>query len=148
MPALTPEQIQALVAVLGALATAIGTGLVFYWRVATRVASFTAAQNATLTALDRMRVQLAGTAKRFHEQGNAFARDIAQLEKTIATLSAIMHEREKDLSRVEGQIEQLGAVVVKQVATMQGVLSSTEALWRTLHTLHPQQVPKRASERG
>ncbi len=148
MPTLTPEQIQAIVAVVGAVVTAVSTGLVLYWRLAARVTAFIAAQNATLMAVDKMRVQLAGTAKRFSEQGNAFARDLEGVKGELKAFSAIMHEREKDLSRVEGQIEQLGSVVVKQVATMQGVLSSTEALWRTLQSIHPQQVPKRASERG
>ncbi len=148
MPTLTPEQIQAIVAVVGAVVTAVSTGLVLYWRLAARVTAFIAAQNATLVAVDKMRVQLAGTAKRFSEQGVLFARDLDGVKGAVSSFTLVMHEREKDLSRVEGQIEQLGTVVIKQVATMQGAMSSIDAVWRTLQNLHPQAVPKRASERG
>ncbi len=141
---LTPDAIQAAAAIVGLL----GTALVTWWRITKRLHDYVTAQNATLAALDKLRIQVAHSAKRTHERLDLFAKDVVSLKSDLATFSVLMHEREKDVSRLEGQLEQLSSIVIEQVGAVRESTANLAALWRTLQTLHPTQVPRRASDKG
>lgn len=140
---LTPDQIQAAVAV----ASFLGTGLLFWWRLTKRLHEHVTALNAALTAVDKLRVQVAHTGKRTQERLDLLAQDWNKVRTELATNSVLMAEREKDIVRLEGQIENLGSIVTKQVSAVAGAVSSLDAIWRTLQRLHPTAVPKRASDK-
>lgn len=141
---MSPDQIQAIAAVI----TLLAGGLAIWWRVTAKLHAFLGAQNATLTAVETLRRQVAWSAKRTSDRLDLFAQDIERLKSKIETHTVLLTEREKDLSRLEGQIEQLSSLVVKNVAALQGATSSLDALWRSLRMIHPDKIPLRASDRG
>lgn len=155
MPPITPDMVQAGVALLGF----VGACVLGWWRLTLVVHRYVAAQNATLVAVDKLRVQVAHTGKRTSERLDLFARDVVavrdgvaqelgKLRTELATLTVVMNEREKDIARLEGQIENLSAIVVKQVGAVRDATGNLNAIWKTLQVLHPDKVPRRASDIG
>lgn len=144
MPTLDPNWTQAIIAGL----TFLGGLWLAWWRITARVHAFVAAQTATLEAVDRLRAAQIAHVKRAGERLDLLSRAVASLDKDVATLTALVSEREKDTTRLEAQLEQLASMVVKQVAAVNGACSSLDAVWRTLQTLHPDRVPKRAGDRS
>jgi septal ring factor EnvC (AmiA/AmiB activator) len=140
----TPEIIQGAVAALGFLGGLLTLG----WRLSLKAHASLEAQKSILKAVDTLRAQLVGSARKFDSRLAQFAQDVDGIKRELATLAVVIHEREKDTSRIEGQLEQLGTMLVKNVAALQGNLASTDALWRALAKLHPEHVPRRASDRG
>lgn len=145
---LTPEQIQAAAAVAGLLITVLGSALGVWWRVTAKIHAFTEAQTSTLAALDKLRIQVAHSLRKIDQRLGSVDQAASTVSKELATFSVLLSEREKDVARLEGQLDQLGSLVVKQVAAVQGAVASLDAVWRVLQKLHPEAVPKRASERG
>ncbi len=137
MALLSPELIQALVAGF----TFLGGVWLAWWRITARVHGFIGAQAATSFSLDTLNKSVLDLADETTDK-------LDDLSIVVTTLTAQMAEREKDVSRLEGQIEQLGTLIVKQVAAVNGAVASLDAVWRTLQVLHPDKVPRRASDRG
>lgn len=140
---LTPEQIQAIAAILGL----IGGGGVAWWRLSSKFFAFVGAQNSLAEAIERLRSAQIAHVKRAGDRLDLLSRSIGSLDKDTATLSALVSEREKDTTRLEAQLEQLATMVVKQVASVNAACASLDAVWRTLQVLHPDRVPKRAGDR-
>lgn len=144
MPAFDPASIQTIVAVLGLL----GSIVVAWWRITAELHRVLGVQTELVSALDRLRAQVTASVKRATERLDTLSRVVATLDRDVSTMTALVSEREKDTSRLEGQLEQLGGMVVKQVAAVNSACGSLDAVWRTLQTLHPERVPKRASDRS
>lgn len=144
MPSPTPELVQAVVAAF----TFLGGVWLAWWRITSRVHAFIAAQVATSLAVDKLRQEATETGDEVAERLFVLAADVGSLKADVGRLSTLMGEREKDVSRLEGQIDQLGSLIVKQVAAVHAATASLDAVWRTLQVLHPDKVPRRASDRS
>ena len=96
-----PETIQAAIA----LAAFIGAGLAGWWRLTSRLHAFLAAQKDTADALAKLRAQLAYSSRRLAEEMAGVRADMMTLKGEMATFSHMFHEREKDISRLEGALQ-------------------------------------------
>lgn len=129
------------------LLTFIGALVAGVWRVSYRLKQALDGQKAQQVAIDKIPAIIGQIARRITQDADKASVRLHAIEKEINAFSIILHEREKDVSRVEGQIEQLSTVVIKQVAAVRDSVASLDAIWRTLQVLHPDAVPKRASDR-
>ena len=82
-----------------------------------------------------------------HEASRAKAH-LSKLTGAIQDLSRRIEDGEKQDARLEGKIEQGQQTQVRLIAAIQQATGSLDALWRTLHALFPEKVPKRSSDRG
>ncbi len=106
--------------------TTIGT---IWWRVA---ASF------TKTQLD---------IKNLYKHFNSIANVTTDLSRSVTQLSTKLEEREKDIMRLEGALEVERKDMISVITGLQQATSSLNAMWRTLDSLFPDAIPKRASDR-
>ena len=136
----TPELIQA---VLG-VAAFIGSCLGLWWRITKRLHEHVTALNGAMAALDKLRVQVGDSSRRTTARLDSFSLSLVQIQGELKTFSVVLNERDKDVSRLEGQIENLGSIVTRQVAAVSGAINSIDALWRALQAAG--QVPRRLSD--
>ena len=73
---------------------------------------------------------------------------VRDVKTSIVELKALAIEREKDVARLEGRLDQTTKVSIELTGAVKGAPASLDGLWRTLQTIHPDRVPKRASDRG
>lgn len=130
------DHLELLVAI-GSLASAIITAIaVGAWRVGSWARRVVEGQRALSDAHRGMAEQFS----RARQQLVALTRGVDDLKRRI-------EEGEKQDARLEGKIEQAQQTTVKLIAAMQQSTGSLDALWRTLHALFPDRVPKRAGDR-
>lgn len=72
---------------------------------------------------------------------------ISNLARAASGLRATLVEREKDILKLEGAIESHQRTQIELIGTIKETVGNLEAIWRTLQVLHPDRVPKRASDR-
>ena len=147
MPTLDALTLQDVLAVLGFLGALLGSAWAVWWRVTSRLHAFIEAQTSTRTAVDELAAALATSKAELAQRLDLLTRRLGTAARELNTLATLVSEREKDSARLEGQVEQLGVMIVRQVAAVNQASSSLDAIWRTLQVLHPGQVPKRASDR-
>jgi hypothetical protein len=70
----------------------------------------------------------------------------ADLTKSFITLATKLDEREKDIVKLEGSIDTQRKDMIHLISALQQSSGSLNALWRTMQSLFPQDVPKRASD--
>lgn len=134
---LSPDSVQALVAVasfLGSLAAAVVLGI---WRLSKWAARLAAGQAAALSAL-----------KAVDDQVEALGAEVQELVAAHRETRIHLGVREREITRIEGKLEAGTAEAHRLNASVTEVLASIKALWSTLQTLHPDKVPRRASDRG
>lgn len=131
------EQIQAAIAVLGGVGSLLAAAIAFLWRLSSQVHTFRATQDATTAELVKLRAIIGQGARKSTEAIDALTRQSNATERNFALLAASLGEREKDILRIEGQIDQMGSIVTRQIAAVNGVISSLDALWRTLEKSVP-----------
>lgn len=69
------------------------------------------------------------------------------LTKALAILAERLEGRERDISKIEGSLDTTRKDMMQLVSAIHQSTSSLDALWRTLQTLFPGQVPARASDK-
>jgi chromosome segregation ATPase len=69
------------------------------------------------------------------------------LTKALAILAERLEGRERDISKIEGSLDTTRKDMMQLVSAIHQSTSSLDALWRTLQTLFPGQVPTRASDK-
>lgn len=69
------------------------------------------------------------------------------LTKALAILAERLEGRERDITKMEGALDSTRKDMMQLVSVIHQSTSSLDALWRTLQTLFPAQVPKRASDK-
>jgi hypothetical protein len=143
-----PAHIQAWVGAGMALVGALSAFVAFLWRMASRATQVQTTLEALIKAQQQLRIQVAHTGKLGREAQSAVEKRIFDLERNSALLAASLGEREKDVARLEGKMEQAHDDTLKVVSSLTQVMSSNDALWRSLSRLHPEHVPRRASDRG
>jgi len=78
-------------------------------------------------------------------------RKVGKLANTLTQntieLRVGIEQREKELLRLEGCIDSQRKDMAQLIASFHRVSSSLDAMWLTLQRLHPDDVPKRASDR-
>lgn len=134
---LSPDTIQAALAVLGGVGSLLAAVFVFLWRLSGKFHEFVATQAATTLELAKLRAIIAQGARKTSEAVDALTRQSSLSERNFALLTASLGEREKDITRLEGQVEQLGSIITKQIAAVNGVSNSLDALWRVLEKSVP-----------
>jgi hypothetical protein len=122
----TPEQITTGIAVL----TFFGSCLAAFWWVTRAIHEAAATQKQLVEAVKTMASQI-----------ELLRIDVTQLKSHAAY-------RDRTESKHEGRMEQLQSATMKVIGSLQQVSGSLDAVWRTLQRLHPEVVPKRASDRG
>lgn len=97
--------------------------------------------------------KLSKLAARFHlDQENIkselirFSATHLETSKALVQLATKLDEREKDVIRLEGAFEATRRDQIHLITGMQQAVGSLDAVWRTLQTLHPDAVPRRASD--
>jgi len=97
--------------------------------------------------------KLSKMAARFHlDQENIkaelirFSASHVETSKALVQLATKLDEREKDVIRLEGAFEATRRDQMHLISGLQQAVGSLDAVWRTLQTLHPDSVPKRASD--
>lgn len=148
MPQITPDAIQAAVAVLGAVGSLFAFLGLFLWRMSGRVHEMLATQVAVTNELALLRKQMLLSARGLRDSLEAQSRRLVDLERSFAILAAGLAEREKDITKLEARAEQTHDDFLKVVSSLTQVMSSNDAMWRSLQRLHPNDIPKRASDRG
>lgn len=78
----------------------------------------------------------------------AIAAGLSAYSKEFAALRAIIQEREKDLLRLEGVSDAARRDMLETIKSLERVTAKIDAMWLTLQRLHPEHVPKRASDRS
>ncbi len=112
-------------------------GVVAFWRLSAWV-------HAITTGLDSLTKTVSALKLEVTKMDDA----IGDIGTDVSGLYQAMHEREKDVLRLEGRMDQTNTLIVQTIGQMQGVQGSTDALWRSLQKLHPTEVPRRASDRS
>lgn len=97
--------------------------------------------------------KLSKVAARFHlDQENIkselirFSAAHVETVRALTQLSTKIDEREKDVIRLEGAFEATRRDQIHLITGLQQAVGSLDAVWRTLQALHPDTVPKRASD--
>lgn len=141
MPAL--DQIESLLAIIGS----VGAFFIFLgtlvWRLSTKVHTLT----MMAPEIVKLRSQIAHTGKLTREAVDVVAQRVGALEQGLAGHAAILAEREKSTLKLEGKMEQAHDDMLKVVSSLTQVMGSVDALWRTLERIHPDQIPRRASQK-
>ncbi len=148
MPALNLTDLQALLGVIGAVGGFIVTCAVFLWRVSAKVHEITLTQAALTKSSETARLQFAHTGKLIRQSLDSAGARIGDLERGLAVLAASLGEREKDTTKLEAKMEQAHDDTLKVVASLAQVMGSLDSVWRTLARIHPEHVPRRASDRN
>lgn len=76
------------------------------------------------------------------------ARQTRKAGEMMVKLEQIAIQREKDQDRLEGHIDASRRTTLDLNTLLAKAIANLDALWATLQTLHPDKVPKRASDRG
>lgn len=121
---------------LVALLTFLGAFLGATWALLRKFQGVVDGQAAIVEEMKRLRNQMLTLAK-ISQEGAV----------EIGMLKVLLSEREKDLNKLEGKVEQTNGTMMKLNGSIEKAISSLDGLWRTLQTLHPDKVPKRASDR-
>jgi seryl-tRNA synthetase len=127
---ITPEQIQAAVAIaglVGSALTAIGLGV---WRGAKWAGQISSGIRTVIKTV------------------NTQSDRIKSLEEKVVELAVVQRERGDSTAKLEGKVELTTAALAASTKAAEKTADKVEALWRTLQTLHPDKVPKRASDRS
>lgn len=116
-----PEQVNQILAALGTIAA-------LWWRVSKAAAKNHLDQENLKTEVIRL--------------------SAASVEavRVITQLATKLDEREKDVIRLEGALEAVRRDQVQIISSLQQAVSSMNAMWRAMDSLHPDAVPKRASD--
>lgn len=72
-----------------------------WWRATRRLHRFMETQEDSKAALDRLRLQVAHSAKGMAQKLENLADDVAEMQKDLAAISILLTEREKDVARLE-----------------------------------------------
>lgn len=135
---------------IAAAMTMLGALGLFFWRLSVRIKEAVDGQKSNAEAISRLGNTMAALGRRMAQNGENVLHVEGKLnliKGDIGKLSLLLTEREKDISRLEGQIETLSNLMLKQVSAVKEATSSLDAVWRTLQVLFPDKVPKRASDR-
>lgn len=96
-----------------AIATFLGAAITAWWQITAKLHAFIEAQNKlsqacadTTEKVDKLKAQFAYSTRRL-------ADEMAALKHEVSGLTVMLHEREKDISRLEGALEQISGMVVK-----------------------------------
>lgn len=101
-------------------------------------------------AIDKYTTQVDLMAVEFAKLGEAHKILTSTQEKVACALSDLatrLLEREKDISKLEGAMDATRKDMIHLVSAIQQSSGSLDGLWRTLQTLFPNQVPRRASDK-
>lgn len=147
MPSLSLDSLQSLLAVLGSLGGFVVFLAVGWWRLSGKFHEMIATLGAVTVESHKMRLQIVHTGKTTKDGLAVLSRKIVDLERSLAVQATILGEREKDIAKLEGKMDQAHEDTLKVVASLSQVMGSLDSVWRTLAKLHPDQVPKRASDR-
>lgn len=71
-----------------------------------------------------------------------------KLTNALTRFGVKIEARERDTIRLEGAMDATRKDMIQLVSAVQQASGSLDGLWRTLQTLFPSQVPKRASDKG
>jgi len=126
---MTPDQIQALVAVAGLVVSGLGGGLALLWKVSRYF-------HTNDTRLDRLASVVVDLAKSQEQAGRDFA-----------AMRVMLQEREKDTMRLEGITDATRKDLMTVTGDLRNTVDKIEALWLTLQQLFPDQVRPRLSDR-
>lgn len=100
-------------------------------------------QNLNVEAIKKLGAAMGSINAKVAQIGEKYA----EIKNDIGKLSVGLKEREKDIGKIEGRIDQIGTLMLNQVAAVKEATSSLDAVWRTLQGLYPDKVPKRLSDR-
>jgi hypothetical protein len=131
------DNLEAIVAVGGVLAAAVSGAAATIWKVSQWSARAEVADAARDKAIAELVDKLGGVTTA-----------LATLGSAIREMRVGLKIRERDHAKTEGKLEQTQQSLVQVIATLQQASGSLNALWKTLQTLHPERVPKRASDRS
>lgn len=145
---ITPDAISAAVALLGLVGSFLAFLGAFIWRLSGRVQEVLSTQTALTQEMAKLRAIIAQSARQATGAIDALSRQSNATERNIAILTTSLGEREKDIGKLEGKMEQAHDDLLKVVASLSQVMGSLDQVWKTLTRLHPTEVPRRASERG
>lgn len=126
---ITPEQIQAAVAIAGLLGSALTATAVAVWRGSKWAGQITAGMKTLVKTV------------------NTQSDRLKSLEEKVVELAVIQRERADAAAKLEGKLELTTAALSAATKAAGKTSDSVEALWHTLQVLHPDRVPKRASDR-
>ncbi len=139
------ESLLAVLGSIGAFVVFLGTA---WWKLSGAIREAQLTITALVAESAKHRTQIVHTAKQVRDSIDSLGRRLSDLERSLAVQATILGEREKDVTRLEGKLETAHDDTLKVVATLGQTSSSLDALWRSLSRLHPQEVPRRASDRG
>lgn len=71
----------------------------------------------------------------------------SKLTQAIHSMSQNLNQREKDVVKIEGALELSQRTQMQLIGQIEKVVGSLDGVWRTLQAIHPERVPKRASDR-
>lgn len=130
-------QIEIGVTVLGALGSMIGSIAIVGWKVSGVMQKLLLRDQETSKTLIQLGKLVVKTQNQIHE-----------LHVEIAEMRVENRQREKDTARVDGKIENTNDTMMRLTITLQKACGQLDALWLTLQAIHPDQVPRRASDKG
>lgn len=81
-----------------------------------------------------------------NERIDLLTQRLGKLVETILMLQQAMAVSERDRAKLEGRIELLATELARAIAGMQQLTGSTDALWRTMEIVAPDQVRRRRGQ--
>lgn len=135
------SQIKGYLDLLYTIGTILGAMGVLWWRIAR--ASFR--NKEAFKSLQRAVGEMIATNK---IRDKEITREVHDLSRHLAALTAKLEEREKDINKLEGALDVSRKDIVLLVSSLQQSTSSLDAMWRTLQKLFPDQVPQRMSDKS
>ena len=125
------EWVGPVVELLGALAAFCG----FAWGLLRKGQKYVEVQKNLVEAVRTLNVSVSDARK-----------EAAQTTYEVARLKVSLDQREREISRLEGKLQTVHTDYKENAAKLYEVIGQLAALWKTLQTLHPDRVPKRASD--
>lgn len=131
------EKWQLVLAAAGMLATIAGSVGAILWWVVQKIHRF-------VSTLDRVTAAVKAHAEALIMLGD----EVKRLAGKSASAEHQLVLRERETNKLEGKIDTSNQLMMGIVGDMREATANLNAVWRLLDKLHPDAVPKRASDRG
>lgn len=131
------EKWQLVLAAVGMLMTIAGSVGAILWWVVQRVHHFVKTLDRVIAA-----VQAHATAL------GSLSEEVKRLSAKSSSAEHQLVLRERETMKLEGQIQTSNQLLMGVVGDMRAATENLNAVWRLLDKMHPDTVPKRASDRG
>lgn len=107
------------------------------WAMLRKGQKFLDTQGQLVTVVKQLRIEAAAGSKK--------SDDTLQ---EVGRLKFALEQREREIARLEGRIQTVHSDYKETAGDLREVIGNLKALWTTLRTIHPDKVPKRASDGG